>query len=269
VRKPARPASIGVVIGALVAGLVLLCAPQAPAKDPDIRVLCSNGIKAAMEALIPEAERATGRTIVIQFSSSAVLKRSIDGGEPFDLAILTPGIVDDLIKAGKIQAGTHADLASAALAVGVRAGAPRADVGTPEAMKRTLLAARSITYTKEGAASAAIANMLRSLGVQDQLASRTTLQTVPGRAAETVATGEHELVFAPVSEIMPVHGVDVLGLFPKPFQAPVVMTAGVAAGARDPDGARALIKFMTSSKAAPAIKASGMEPVPGRPSTSS
>ena len=171
-KKVAIPASIG-VIGALVTGFVLLSARQAPAKDPDIRVLCSNGIKAAMEALIPEAERATGRTIVIQFSSSAVLRRSIDGGEPFDLAILTPGIVDDLIRAGKIQAGTHTDLASAALAVGVRAGAPKADVGTPEAMKRTLLAAKSITYTKEGAASAAIASMVRSLG------SRTS--SPPGR----------------------------------------------------------------------------------------
>ena len=78
-----------------------------------------------------------------------------------------------------------------------------------------------------------------------------------GRA---VAQGEQELVFAPLSEILPVHGVDVLGLFPRQFQAPVVMTAGIAAGARDPDGAKALIKFMTSSKAAPAIKASGMEP---------
>jgi molybdate transport system substrate-binding protein len=261
-RKRAIPASIGVMIGALAAGFVLVGARPAPAKDPEIRVLCSNGIKAAIETLIPAAERATGRTVVIQFSSSAVLRRSIEGGEPFDLAILTPGSVDDLIKAGKIQAGTHTDLASAALAVGVRAGAPKADLGTPEAMKRTLLSAKSITYTKEGAASAAIASMVRSLGIQEQLASKTTLQTVPGRAAETVAKGEHELVFAPVSEILPVHGVDVLGLFPKQFQSPVVMTAGVGAGARDPEGAKAFIKFMTSSKAAPAIRASGMEPSP-------
>jgi molybdate transport system substrate-binding protein len=251
-------------ICALAAGLVLLCARQAPAEDPGIRVLCSNGIKAAMEALIPEAEHATGRTIAIQFSSSAALRRSIEGGEPFDLAILTPVIVDDLIKAGKIRAGTHTDLASAALAVGIQAGAPKADVGTPDAMKRTLLAARSITYTKDGAAGAAIARMLRSMGIQDQLASRTTLQTVPGQAAETVAKGEHQLVFAPLSEILPVHGVDVLGLFPRKFQDPVVMTAGVATGARNADGAQALIKFMTSPQAAPAIRASGMEPAPAK-----
>jgi molybdate transport system substrate-binding protein len=100
------------------------------------------------------------------------------------------------------------------------------------------------------------------MGIQDRLTSRTTLQTVPGHAAETVAKGEHELVFAPVSEILPVHGVDVLGLFPREFQAPVIMTAGVAAGAKDADGAKALIKFMTSSSAASAIKASGMEPAP-------
>jgi molybdate transport system substrate-binding protein len=250
-------------ICALAAGLVL-CARQAPAEDPGIRVLCSNGLKAAIETLTPEAERATGRTIAIQFSSSAVLRRSIEGGAPFDLAILTPGIVDDLIKAGKIRAGTQTDLASAALAVGIQAGAPKADVGTPDAMKRTLLAARSITYTKDGAASAAIARMLRSMGIQDQLAAKTTLQTVPGHAAETVAKGEHQLVFAPVSEILPVHGVDVLGLFPKEFQEPVVMTAGVGTGARNADGAKALVKFMTSPGAAPAIRASGMEPTPGR-----
>jgi molybdate transport system substrate-binding protein len=257
--KPGNHASIA----ALTVGLALVCAQTAPAAGgAEIRVLCSNGMKAAMEKLIPDAERATGRTIAIQYSASALLKRSVEGGEPFDLAILTPGIIDDLIKSGKVVAGTHTDLGSVALAAGVRAGAPKRDTSTPEAMKRTLLAATSIIYTKEGAASASIASMLSSLGIQEALASRIVLETVPGRPAESVAEGKNEIVFAPVSEILSVHGVEVLGLFPKQFQNPVVMTAGIGAQAKDTAGAKALIAFITSPAAAPAIKASGMEPAP-------
>jgi molybdate transport system substrate-binding protein len=253
-----RPAIAGAVAG-LTGVFVLLCGQKAPAAGAEMRVLCSNGMKAAIEKLIPEAEPAIGRKIAIQYSASALLKRSIEGGEPFDLAILTPGIIDDLIKSGKVVAGTHTNLASAPLAVGVRAGSPKRDTSTPEAMKRTLLAATSITYTKEGAASASIASMLGSLGIQEALKSRIVLETVPGRPAQSVAEGKNEMVFAPVSEILPMHGVEVLGLFPKEFQNPVVMTAGIGAQAKDADGARALVSFMRSPSAAAAIRASGMQ----------
>jgi molybdate transport system substrate-binding protein len=121
-----------------------------------------------------------------------------------------------------------------------------------------LLAATSITYAKEGAATAAFNEMIRRLGIADATASKTTLQTVSGRPAESVAEGEHELVLAPVSELH-VRGVDVLGLLPAEFQSPLIMTAGIGAQSTNADAARALLQFLAGPKAAPLIKASGME----------
>lgn len=258
--KTMKKQVIVATIALQIAGSIFV-AHAAPGKDAEIRVLCSNAIKAAVEKLLPEAERTIGRHISIQFSASTVLRKSIDEGEPFDIAILTPGIIDDLIKSGKIVAGSHNDIASADLAAGVRAGSPKADISTPAAMKRKLLAAQTITWTDGGASAAAIVAMLKGLGIEEQLKSKIVLQTVPGRAAESVAKGENEIVFAPVSEIQTVKGVEVLGFFPKEFQSPVVMTAGLGAKAKDAEAARALLKFLTSAKAVPAIKSSGMMPV--------
>jgi molybdate transport system substrate-binding protein len=226
----------------------------------EVRVLCSNGIRVAVEKLTPEAEKIIGRKISIEFSASSMLKKSIEGGAPFDLAILTPGIIDDLSKSGKIVSGSHTDIASADLAVGVKASSPKADISTPDAIKLRLLAARSLTWTDGGAAGGAIIGMLKALGIQDQVQSKIVLQKAPGRASESVAGGENELVFAPISEIVTVNGVEVLGKFPKEFQSPVVMTAGIGAQAKDADGAKALVKFLTSAKAVPAIKSTGMDP---------
>jgi molybdate transport system substrate-binding protein len=246
---------------AFAAGLVLLFAPQTRAGDAEIRIICSNGIKGAMDKLVPQYEHTSGRHIAIQYGASAVLKRTIEGGEAFDLTILTPGTIDDLIKEGKVAAGTRTDIASASLGAGVRAGSPKTDISTPDGIKRRLLAAKSITYAKEGAATPAINNMLDHLGIAADLKSKIVFQTVSGRAEEAVASGENEIVFGPVSEIIPVHGVEVLGLFPAEFQSPLVMSAGLSANGGNGEAAKALIKFLTSPAAAPAIKASGMEPV--------
>jgi len=253
--------SISFAIPVFVAGFVWQI-PQAQPAGAEIRVICSNGIKGAMDKLLPQYEHTSGRHIAIQYGASAVLKRTIEGGEPFDLAILTPGVVEDLVKDGKIAAGTGTDVARADLAAGVRAGAPKTDISTPEAMKRRLLAAKSITFAKEGAATAAINKMIDRLGIAEQLKSKLVFQTAAGgKAEETVAAGENEIVFAPVSEIIPVKGIEVLGLFPKEFQVPLIMTAALGANAQDAEGARAFVKFLKSSAAAGAIQASGMEPV--------
>jgi molybdate transport system substrate-binding protein len=238
----------------------LLLVPRTQASDAEIRIICSNGIKGAMDKLIPQYVHTSGQHIAIQYGASALLKGAIEGGAPFDLAILTPGVIDDLTKAGKIAAGTHTDIARADIGVGVRAGAPKTDISTPDAMKRRLLAAKSITFAKEGAATAAINNMFERLGIAADLKSKIVFQPVGGKAEESVASGENELVFGPVSEIIPVHGVEVLGVFPSEFQSPLIMTAGLGAKAENAEAAKALVKFLTSSAAAPTLKAAGMEP---------
>lgn len=238
---------------------LLIFATVAYPADNQIRVICSNGIKGAMDKLVPQYERASGRHITIQYNASAVLKRTIEGGQAFDVAILTPAVIEDLIKDGKIAAGSRMDIATAKLGAGVRAGSPKADIGTVDALKRRLLAAKSITYTKEGAATAAFNKMIDQLGIASQLKPKIVLQAESGKAEESVAKGENELVFAPVSEIIPVAGIEVLGLFPPEFQSPLVMSAGLSAKNENRTAAEAFIKFLTSPAAEPAIKASGME----------
>jgi molybdate transport system substrate-binding protein len=248
-----------VITAALFSFATVEAGAQNAAGTP-LRVLSSNGIKSALERLVPGAERAIGRRIAIQFSSSAAHKQSIDKGEAFDLAILTPELVEELIRAGTLRAGTRRDLASIELAVGVRAGSPIVDISTPDAIKRRLLAAKSLTWTEGGAASAANLAMLDALGIREQMASRLVVQRVPGVASETVAHGENELVLLPLSEIQGVPGVAVLGLLPREFQRPVVMTAGIAARAQAPDAAASLVAFLTSAASARALEAAGMKP---------
>jgi molybdate transport system substrate-binding protein len=249
---------------ALASLLTLPLAPQSHAAGAEIRIICSNGIKGAMDQLIPEYERTSGRHLDIQYGASAVLKRTIEGGAPFDLTILTPAVIDDLTKEGKIAAATRIDIAKADLGVGVRAGASKSNIGTPDGIKRRLLAAKSITFAREGAATTAINHMFERLGIAADLKSRIVLQNASGKAEESVAAGENELVLAPVSEIIPVHGIQVLGRFPSEFQSPLIMTAGLSAKPENAQAAQAFVKFLTSPAAAPAIQASGMQPMSKR-----
>jgi molybdate transport system substrate-binding protein len=246
----------------VIAGMILFV-QTAAAQQAELRVISSNGIKGALDKLLPEYEKTSHQRVTIQYGGTAGLKRDIEGGAQFDLAILTPVAIDDLTRQGKI-AGASTAIAKANLAVGIRTGSPKADISTPDAIKRRLLAAKSITYSKEGAATPAIAEMVSQLGIADQLKAKTVFQEVSGRAQESVAEGENELVLAPLSEIVGVKGIEVLGLFPKEFQKPLIMSAGVGAKPANPEAAHALIKFLTSPGAAQAIKASGMEMAKGK-----
>ncbi len=232
---------------------------QGPAVQPvELHVICSNGIKGAIKMILPEYERTSHQQVAIEYGASAVLRRTIEGGEAFDLAILTPAVIAALTKEGKLAPGSRR-VAKSNLAVGMRAGAARTDISTPDAIKRRLLAAKSVTYTKEGASTAAINNLLTRLGIADEINAKTVFQTASDRAEESVAEGENELVMAPLSEIVTVRGIEVLGLFPRVFQDPLVMSAGVSANTTNVKSATALIKFLTSATAASAIKANGME----------
>lgn len=252
--------TFAVVAAALLALVAARPDAQRSAGGEPLRVLSSNGIRVAIERLLPDAERAIGRRVAIRFSSSVALAQAIEMGEAFDVAILTPELVDAQIRGGRMRAGTRTDLAAIELAVGVRAGAPKDDVSTPDAIRRRLRAARSLTWTEGGAASAANFAMLDALGIRDELAARIVLQRVPGTAAETVARGDHELVLLPLSEILHVPGVAVLGVLPAPFQRPVVMTAGIGARAHAPAAAADLVAFLRSAAAARVLEAAGMTP---------
>ena len=184
------------------------------AQAAEIRVLASNGIKAAMEDLKPKFEKASGDTLSIDFSTAATLKDRIEKGEAFDVAVLTDDVVDALIKSGKVAPATRAELAAVGIGVGYRKGAAKPDVRTGTSLKQALLNAKSIAYTGNGASRPAIDKMIAGLGIGHQLESKSHL-VGPGQAPTSVAKGESELVLTLISEILPEPGVELAGPLPS------------------------------------------------------
>jgi molybdate transport system substrate-binding protein len=146
------------------AGILGISLAGGAANATDIKILSSVGMKAIMEELGPQFERTTGHKLVMNFGIANVLKRQIDAGEPFDVAILTPPLIDELVKANKIAAGTRADMVRIGIGVAIRAGAPKPDISTTEAFKSALLNAKSITFTKEGTSGIYLAGLLQPSG---------------------------------------------------------------------------------------------------------
>ena len=241
-------------------GFTFWFAPIASAQSAPLHVFVSNGVRAVAEELLPQCERAIGHPLALEYSAAALLKKKIDAGEPFDAVLLTTEVTDELIKEGKVTSASRADLARAGVGLGIRSGAPKPDISTPDALKRALLNAKSITYAKDGAARVLIENIFDKLGVTDQIKPRVILQTVPGNPQTAVAEGKAEMVLTLVSEILPVHGIELVGPVPKQLQSYISFRGGVSANTKNSEAAAALIKFFTGPKAAAVYKAKGMEP---------
>ncbi len=249
---------------AVLAGAALFL-QSAAAQTPELRVLSSNGVKAVMEELIPEYERVSSRRVAVRFNSSTALKAAIDGGETFDVAIVTSDLMDTLVKESDVVADSRAGLATTGIGVGVRKGAPKPDIGTPDAMKRTLLNAKAITYAQDGASRVHIENMLNRLGISAVMQPKIILEQGSIRSTARVAQGDAELVITLVSEILPIQGIELVGPLPDAFQSYVSFSAGIATKARDSEAAKALIGFLSGAGARPTFKAKGLDPAQGSP----
>jgi molybdate transport system substrate-binding protein len=212
-----------------------------------------------MEELAPQFERATHHKVVVRYGLAAKLKQEIEAGEPFDLAVLTPAAIDDLIGQRKVASDSRAILARSGLGIAIRAGAQKPDIATVEAFKRSLLAAKSIAYAKEGASGVMFAALIQRLGIADDLKARSKLTTTGEEVGVAVVSGEAEFGVLPVSEILPVRGAELLGTFPAGAQSYIVMVAAVRAGSTEGRAAGDLIKFLTGPAAVPVMKAKGME----------
>ena len=245
-----------------MAAAIVLCvslASASVASAEQITVLCSNGFKAVLQDLAPQFEKATKHAVVIRYSVSAELKRRIEGGETFDVTILTPGLIDDLIKTKRIAADSRAPLARSGFALAIRRGAQKPDVRDVEALKATLLASRSIAFAKEGSGGVYLMALLKKLSLMDQMTPKFKPTTTGDDVSHAVAQGEAELGVLPLSEILPVPGVEVAGAFPAEVQDYSVMIGGVGTAAAHSMAARALIEFLTSPAALPVIQKRGMQ----------
>ncbi len=244
---------------ALGAGLFSMYVRSTPAQTADLRVMISDGMKSVVEEVTPQIEHSIGRKLAVQFNSSKNLRDKIQAGEAFDAAILTSDVLDDLIKQGKIATAGRAEISRTGLGVGVRAGAPKPDISTPDALKKTLLAAKSISFNPTGASAAHTYDIFTRMGITDAVKPKLMLDSEAGRPQMNVAGGKTELVISLIPEIEFFPGVDLAGPMPAGFQSYVNFGGGIAANAHDAEGAKALIQFLTGPQVVPVLKAKGME----------
>jgi molybdate transport system substrate-binding protein len=233
-------------------------AAAATAQAAEITVISTIVAKSAVEELGPRFERRTGHKLAITFGGANALKREIEAGEPFDLAIMTAAVADDLIKQGKLVAATRTNVARGGIGIAVRAGAPKPDIGTVDALKRALLATPSITYAKEAGSGSYFVGLLERLGIAEAMRPKTRYGG--GNVAEVVVAGEAEMAVQLITELMSVRGVAVVGPLPAEVQNYIVLTAGVGTQAKDPALAKEFLQFLTAPAAAPVYTSKGLEP---------
>lgn len=220
--------------------------------------MASAAFKEAYLELVPEFERTTGHKVVTIWVPSVQMMSRLKGGETVDLVIMSAASLDELIKAAIVAPGSRFDLAKSGVGVAVRAGAPKPDIRSGEALKRAVLAAKSIVYST-GPSGIYLAGLFQRMGIADELKPK--IRQVQGEpAGAVVARGEAEIGFQQVSELLPVAGIDLLGPLPADVQQITVFSAGLHVGAKEPDAARALIKFFRAPAAVPVIRKKGLEP---------
>jgi molybdate transport system substrate-binding protein len=233
--------------------------PSAPSEDV-MRAFTSNGVKPAMEELFEHSEHMAGIATVSEFNTTAALKQKIESGAPFDFTLLTTEAIDDLIKKGKIDAGSRIEFARAGIGVGYRKGAPKPDIHDTEAVKKTLLAAKSVTFAEAGASRQYLEKMFVRLGIADQMKAKTILEKGSGQPQMDVEQGKAELVLTLVPEIPPYEGAALAGPLPAELQNYTSFAAGISSSSQHKSEAKALLEFITGPDGKPILKAKGLEP---------
>jgi molybdate transport system substrate-binding protein len=237
----------------------------AAACGDEIKVMTSGALTAAYLRLIPEFERTTRNNVVTAYGASMgntpdSIPNRLQRGEPADIVIVASASLDELIKQGKVVPGSRVDLVRSRIGMAVRAGASKPDISSVDALKRTLLQAKSIAYSSSASGVYISTELFQRLGIVDQVRGKSKrIDSEPVGAV--VARGDAEIGFQQISELLPVKGIDYAGPLPPEVQKVTVFSAGVAVGAKAPDAARALIKFLASPDAASAVTKSGLEPM--------
>jgi len=222
-----------------------------PAAAAEIKVLTAGAFKQVLLTLLPDFERTTGHKVTLENDTLGALSKRIEGGEAFDLAVLTPAAVNDLSGKGKFVAGSRVNLARVGVGVVVKEGAPKPDIGSVDAFKRALLAAKSVAYIDPAAGGSSgiyVAGLLDKLGIAGEV------------KPAHIAKGEAELGIHQISEILPVKGVTLVGPLPADIQNYTVYAAGIGAQAKESEAAKALLKALSGPAAAEVLKSKGMEP---------
>ena len=240
---------------------VLAATTFAPAAD-EIKVLHAGAFTQVMRPIAWDFEGRTGNKVVTQRDTVGALTKRIEGGEAFDLAILTPAAIDGLVTKGRIRPGSRTNLAQVGVGIVVKEGAPRPDISTVDAFRNALLQAKSVAYIDPqagGSSGIYVAALLERLGIAAQIKPKSVL-VHGGAVADHVANGEAEIGIHQISEILPVAGAVLVGALPQEIQNYTTYAAGIGSVSRDPDAAAALIKSFEGERAAAVMRQKGMAP---------
>ncbi len=234
-------------------------APQGPNRT---RLMCALVVRGAFDAHIVPAFESAGGALAIDWAPTAVIMEKIAAGASADAVLVLSGAMDRLIAEGRVEAGSRVDVARSRYGIAVRAGAAHPEMGTVEALKRSLTQARSVAYSRSGASGIYFAELLPRLGVADAVNARATI--IPqGFTAEKLLSGEADLAVQQISELLVVDGIEVVGPFPDPVQEVTTFCAASMRGATDPAGAARFLTELTTAEAAEAYRRSGLEPAFG------
>ena len=259
-RGSRRFATVLRLIGVALYALVLATAASAD----DVRVMTSGAFTAAYQALVPEFERVTGHHVISIYGASmgigpTTIPSRLERHESADMVILADASLDDLIARGLVVRGSRVDLVRSQIGMAVKAGAPRPDISSVAALKAMLLSARAVGYSSSASGVYLTTELFPRLRIADAMKGK--LRISEGAVGPLVASGEAEIGFQQISELLPVPGIDYVGPLPAGAQRETIFAAGIVSGAPSPDAARALLKFFQSADALPIISSTGLDPI--------
>jgi molybdate transport system substrate-binding protein len=229
----------------------------------ELEVFSTIAVQGAVEALTPEFEAANGVRLAVTWNTAPALVKRLQGGEAADLLILNRAGMDAMIRDGRVQAGADVTLASSATAIAIKAGAPRPDISTQEALVRTLRAVRAISYTDPAAGGASgiyFAKLLDRLGIAAEINAKTRFPPPAGLSGTLLPTGEADLAVQQTPELLQVPGIEIVGPLPGDLHMVTTFVAGVEVSSTKGALAKALIDFLRTPAAVEMFRAKGLDP---------
>jgi molybdate transport system substrate-binding protein len=240
-----------------IAAAVLLLSGAAGAAE--IKVLSTQATEEAYKELVPQFEKASGHKVTTVFTGTLGAMKRLSDGESYDLLIMSRQSIDELSQSGKVVAGSRTDIAKSGVGVAVGKGKPKPDISTVDALKKTLLAAKSIGYST-GPSGIYVVTMFQKMGIADEIKGKLKQTPTGVFVGSSIASGEAEIGFQQVSELTFFPGIDYVGPIPAEVQLITVFSAGIPTGTKQADAAKALMSFVTAPAAAAVFKKHALDP---------